>query len=197
MKSTIWLFLLVKCGFATAQSYADSLQKHRENYVSELIQDGPLTSADSASVMFYPANENYLVTCKFVPTIGGEPFEIPTSAGTTKTYTKFGEFRFKLHGKKQTLAVYRSVALLNHPIYRSYLFVPFKDKTNGLETYGGGRYLNLYMQDMDSENIILDFNKAYNPSCAFAEGYSCPIPPSENHLRISIEAGEKNFKGGH
>lgn len=204
MKSINSWLLIVNCGcilclrmsFATAQSYTDSLQKHRENYVHELIKDGPLEAQDSSFVDFYAGNESYLVKCKFVATKGGEPFEIPTSAGTTKTYTKFGEFRFELNGKKQKLAVYRSMALLNHPIYKDYLFIPFKDNTNGADTYGGGRYLDLYMKDM-GEEIILDFNKAYNPYCAFSAGYSCPIPPQENHLKISIEAGERNFKGEH
>lgn len=191
------LLLMVNGIIANAQSYVDSLQRHRENYVHELIKDGPLEPKDSSFVDFYTANESYLVKCKFVATKGGEPFEIPTSAGTTKTYTKFGEFRFKLHGKKQKLAVYRSMALLNHPLYKDYLFIPFKDKTNGADTYGGGRYLDLYMKDMGGDEIILDFNKAYNPYCAFSDGYSCPIPPQENHLKIRVEAGEKNYKGEH
>jgi hypothetical protein len=87
------LLIVANCSIVKAQSYADSLQKHRENYIHELIKDGPLESVDSASVDFYFAKENYLVKCKFVATKGGDPFEIPTSAGTTKTYTKFGEFR--------------------------------------------------------------------------------------------------------
>ncbi|MDP5139347.1 MAG: DUF1684 domain-containing protein [Spirosomaceae bacterium] len=197
MHKLLALLSLFTFGIANAQSYADSLQKHRENYVHELIKDGPLDAADSAMVDFYAANESFKVKCKFVATKSSEPFEIPTSAGTTKTYTKFGEFRFKLNGKKQKLAVYRSSALLNHPLYKNYLFIPFKDKTNGAETYGGGRYLDLYMKDVSGSEIVLDFNKAYNPYCAFSEGYSCPIPPQENHLKISVEAGEKNFRGGH
>lgn len=196
-KVIICLLLIGSCCIANAQSYTDLLQKHRENYVHELIKDGPLDSADSSFVDFYAGNESYLVKCKFVATKGGEPFEIPTSAGTTKTYTKFGEFRFRLDGKKQKLAVYRSMALLNHPLYKNYLFIPFKDKTNGMETYGGGRYLDLFMKDVAGDEIVLDFNKAYNPYCAFSDGYSCPIPPQENHLKVSIEAGEKNFRGGH
>lgn len=195
-KVIICLLLIGNGSIVNAQSYVDSLQLHRENYIHELIKDGPLEAADSSLVDFYPANESYVVKCKFVATKGGEPFEIPTSAGTTKTYTKFGEFKFKLHGKKQKLAVYRSMALLNHPLYKNYLFIPFKDKTNGAETYGAGRYLNLYMKDVAGGEIILDFNKAYNPYCAFSDGYSCPIPPQENHLKVSVEAGEKNFKGG-
>jgi uncharacterized protein (DUF1684 family) len=83
------------------------------------------------------------------------------------------------------------------PKYKNYLFVPFKDMTNGKETYGGGRYLDLETTDIQNDSVILDFNKAYNPYCAYSNGYSCPIPPKENHLAVSIEAGEKTFGKEH
>ena len=65
------------------------------------------------------------------------------------------------------------------------------------ESYGGGRYLDLRMKEIEGDKIYLDFNKAYNPFCAFSAGYSCPIPPKENHLKVAIEAGEKNFVREH
>jgi uncharacterized protein (DUF1684 family) len=81
------------------------------------------------------------------------------------------------------------------PQYKDYLYLPFKDFTNGESTYGGGRYLDFKMSDIqENQTIIIDFNKAYNPYCAYSDGYSCPIPPSENHLQVFIEAGEKNIK---
>ena len=83
------------------------------------------------------------------------------------------------------------------PHYRDYLFIPFKDLTNGKESYGGGRYIDLRMRQLDKDKVILDFNKSYNPYCAFSEEYSCPIPPKENHLTIAIEAGEKNYGKSH
>jgi hypothetical protein len=72
-----------------------------------------------------------------------------------------------------------------------YLFCPFKDLTNGVDTYGAGRYLDFTLSDIN--NPILDFNYAYNPYCAYNAGYSCPIPPYENHLKIAITAGEKKW----
>ena len=81
--------------------------------------------------------------------------------------------------------------------YRNYLFVPFTDATTGKQSYGSGRYLEFYKKDIENNTLQLDFNKAYNPYCAYATGYKCPIPPRENRLSISIKAGEMNFAKSH
>jgi hypothetical protein len=83
------------------------------------------------------------------------------------------------------------------PEYRDYLFLPFKDATSGQETYGGGRYLDLRTGDIQNGQVMLDFNRSYNPYCAFKEGYPCPIPPKNNVLSVSIEAGEKAYSKAH
>ena len=76
--------------------------------------------------------------------------------------------------------------------YEDYLFLPFTDKTNGDSSYGGGRYLDLKLPEGDS--IIIDFNQAYNPYCAYNDKYSCPVPPKSNNLDIEVLAGVKTFK---
>ena len=76
--------------------------------------------------------------------------------------------------------------------YKNYLFLPYTDLTNGFESYGGGRYIDLTIPDCNE--IIIDFNKSYAPSCAYNHSYSCPVPPKENHLNVRIEAGVKNLK---
>jgi uncharacterized protein len=103
---------------------------------------------------------------------------------------------FKIDGKPLKLAVYKSLGLVVST-FENYLFVPFKDLTNGKESYGGGRYVDLQKTDIKDGKIVLDFNKCYNPYCAFAAGYSCPIPPKENYLNLAIEAGEMNFGKAH
>jgi uncharacterized protein (DUF1684 family) len=103
--------------------------------------------------------------------------------------------KFKLNGKDYFLNVYQSDAdvLAKFPEYKDILFVPFKDATNGKETYGGGRYIDIKM--LSSKKVILDFNLAYNPSCAYgSDRYSCPIPPKENFLQVEINAGEKSYR---
>lgn len=182
-----------------AQDFKAEIEKHREEYKAEFLKsaNAPLKQEDFDYLRFYEPNEKFKVKSKFVATKRGKPFELPTSAGKTKTYVKFGELRFQIDKKKYKLAVYQSLGLKIIPQYRDYLFIPFKDLTNGKESYGGGRYLDLRMKQLESDKIYLDFNKAYNPYCAFSEGYSCPIPPKENHLKIAIEAGEKNFGKNH
>ncbi len=77
-----------------------------------------------------------------------------------------------------------------------YLFLPFKDDTNGETTYGGGRYLNLSISTLEEEGCYVDFNKGYNPWCAYRDGFNCPIPPAANHLQFEVKAGERGFGKG-
>lgn len=182
-----------------AQDFKAEIEKHREEYKAEFLKNSssPLKKEDFEYLRFYEPNEKFKVECEFVATKKGKPFDVPTSSGQTATYTKFGELKFEIDGKSYKLAVYQSLRLRNLPQYRDYLFIPFKDLTNGKESYGGGRYLDLRMKEIEGDTIYLDFNKAYNPYCAFSAGYSCPIPPKENQLKVAIEAGEKNFAKEH
>jgi hypothetical protein len=92
------------------------------------------------------------------------------------------------------LSVYQAeISLLEaFPEYKDLLFIPFKDLTNGRESYGGGRYIDI--KNPAGKSAIIDFNLAYNPSCAYgSDKYSCPIPPKENFLQVKIKAGEKTY----
>lgn len=195
MRYFLFIISLFFTPFVKAQTYNKQLAEHRATYVKDLYEHGPLKESEAKYIDFFDADSSYRVKCTFKANKKAtKQFEIPTSAGTTKTYTRFGELHFKLNNKPYRLVVYRSIALQKNPMYKDYLFVPFKDLTNGKETYGGGRYLDLQMGEIGKEGIWLDFNKAYNPYCAFSEGYSCPIPPKENHLTTRIEAGEKCYQ---
>ena len=139
---------------------------------------------------FFPINSEYCIKAKLVKTENAEPFEIPTSSGKTKKYREFGKVYFKIKGKEQELTLYQSLALMDNPEYKDYLFLPFRDATNSKETYGGGRYLDLRIPQ--NNELIIDFNKAYHPLCAYnAFDYNCPIVPEANWLKIPIEAGVK------
>ena len=108
-----------------------------------------------------------------------------TNKGTKKRYVRYGQFRFTLNGKQHVLQLYKS-------ILSDALFIPFEDKTNGKETYSGGRYLDAEIVVPEYEATI-DFNMAYNPSCAYNEKFICALPLEENALDIEIDAGEKKF----
>ncbi len=195
----IVLFFLFTILNSYAQDFKTEIEKHRAEYKADFLKSpqSPLKQEDLAYLRFYEPNEKYKVACTFTATKKGKPFAMATSSGETKTYTKFGELSFEINGTKHKLAVYQSLSLRSVPQYRDYLFIPFKDLTNGKESYGGGRYLDLRMKEIEGDKIYLDFNKAYNPYCAFGAGYSCPIPPKENHLKVAIEAGEKIFAKEH
>jgi uncharacterized protein len=85
------------------------------------------------------------------------------------------------------LSLYQNHELRTTETHKNHLFLPFKDLTNGTESYGDGRYLDLSIPE--GEPLVIDFSKAYNPYCAYSSHYSCPIPPKENRLRIPIRAG--------
>ena len=107
-----------------------------------------------------------------------------TNKGTNKRYLRYGKFRFKLDGQEHAIEIYKSILSDN-------LFIPFKDKTNGKETFEAGRYIDAEI--LVGYKMILDFNMAYSPACVYNDRFICVLPPKENTLEIIIEAGEKNL----
>ena len=112
-----------------------------------------------------------------------EVIEVATSTGDLATYQRWGRFSFEVDGQRAELTIFRD----DHG-----LFLPFVDATSGKETYGMGRYLEPEL--LHSGKVLVDFNFAYNPSCAYNEDWSCPIPPAENRIKVPIRAGERSFK---
>lgn len=137
---------------------------------------------------FFSVDMKYRITAKFSKTLDAQPFELPTSSGKTKMYQEYGKASFKLDGKTFTLTLYQSLDLMKQHKYKDYLFLPFRDNTNGKETYGGGKYMDLKIPPGDT--IMLDFNQSYHPFCAYnAYDYNCPIVPENNKLPVEIRAG--------
>jgi len=146
---------------------------------------------------YYAVDENYRIKAKFVKTQDEKYFLMPTSTGRAAKYIKVGIFTFKIGDKEHSLAAYQSETIQTNKklnqLYGNSLFIPFKDLTNSKETYGAGRYI--YLNIPEKEDALLDFNLAFNPSCAYgSEEFSCPIPPKENFLQAEIKAGEKLFE---
>ena len=163
------------------QSYADSLKS-------------PLTKEDLnhfKGLDFFPINEKYIVEATFVRTKKEKPFGMKTTTSRTPLYKKYGELLFSIEGKEFKLNVYQNIDLIKKPGYDDYLFLPFSVLTCGKESYIGGRYVDVRIQKGTLWTI--DFNKAYNPYCAYNYEYSCPIVPLENDLDIEILAGVKKF----
>lgn len=114
----------------------------------------------------------------------GEHLQLQTSDGQAKPFVRAGRIRFEADGRPITLSVFKDVE-------RGRYFLPFRDGTAGVESYGGGRYLDPRVRP--DGTLVVDFNYAYNPYCAYGEGWSCPIPPAENATPVRIEAGEQAF----
>ena len=158
------------------------------------VNTSPLTKEDAitfSKLNFYPINKKYYVVADFKGTPNEKPFKMLTTTSRLSEYVKYGEAVFTLDGKKHKLDIYQSLSLREKPEYKDYLFLPFTDETSGKESYSGGRYIDLTIPK--GNTIVIDFNKAYNPYCAYNHKYSCPIPPKGNHLSIPVRAGVKRY----
>lgn len=138
---------------------------------------------------FFPIDSTFRVTAKWKTFDNPKMITMPTSSSRMAEYYVYGELSFELKGKPVKLKVYRSKRLMAMPEYADYLFLPFKDLTSGKETYGAGRYIDLRIPEAERKTMIVDFNQAYQPYCAYAKGYSCPVPPAENFIDLQITAG--------
>lgn len=155
----------------------------------------PLLSEDREKfkgLNYYPIDLKYRVPAKFVRTENMQLFKMKTTTTRLPEYVKYGEVLFTIDGQELKLEVYQSPDITKLEGYADYLFIPFTDITNGHETYDVGRYLEFRIPQ--SEDVIIDFNKCYNPYCSYNPNYSCPIPPEPNRLPIAIPVGEKKFK---
>lgn len=144
---------------------------------------------DFKGLNFYPYNEKFVVKATLEKLENQPVFKMPTSGTNKPDYKRYGILHFTIDNKKFQLEVYQNLDLIKMKDYKKHLFLPFIDETSGNETYGAGRYLDIEIPD--GSEIVLDFNKAYHPYCAYTIGYSCPITPDVNFLKTEILAGVK------
>lgn len=202
MKRILLFIFLFQVGFLSAQSDSAALKditafRNELNHQYRTAGLSPLSEKDRAAFSFhdfYPVNLKFRVKATLVKSKDEKEFKMKTSSEKQKDYIKYGELHFSINGKAYKLNVYQSLDLVKQEAYKNYLFVPFTDLTTGETSYGGGRYIDLRIPT--GTTLILDFNKAYNPYCAYSTGYSCPIPPKENFLELKVEAGIK-YNGDH
>ncbi len=195
MKNLFFLALLFFTICANSQT-EESSKQFQDNLNLEYAnkKESPLTDEDFEkfkSLDFYEINLKFIVEAKFVKSENEKVFEMKTSTTRLPKYLKFGELHFKIDNLVYKLNVYQNIDLIKTEGYEDYLFLSFSDFTCGNESYIGGRYIDLRIPK--SNKIIVDFNKAYNPYCAYNHKYSCPIIPLENDLKVSILAGVKKF----
>ena len=187
---SLWLILCLSRAFCQT-SYEDSLHIYIKSYINnhEVVK-----GEERKLLQFYPVNSKYRVIAQFERTQNGQWFEMPTSGRIKKSFRVYGTLSFALDDTLIIMNLYQSQALMGSSEYSDYLFLPFTDATTGIETYESGRYIDLKITDIKNNEVIIDFNKAYNPYCAYVSGvYNCPIPPPANHLPIAVKAGEKIY----
>lgn len=195
--SCVATFLIPPDGRAQISDDCGQVKKFRGKRDKEFRdpKQSPLEPEEVAhfrGLSYFKVNSTYRVRARFVRTPGEKKFGMPTSTGATRIYVKYGELKFNLRGRAYSLGVFQSEALSKTEEYKNYLLIPFTDLTSGKETYGGGRYIDFEIPA--SEHITLDFNLAYNPSCAYSPRFSCPIPPRENRMSVKIKAGERAYR---
>jgi uncharacterized protein (DUF1684 family) len=190
-------FLFLSGGPVSAQVYAcyESIYSFREKYINE---HEVVKGEDRKKLRFFPENTTYCVLARFEKEKEQAWFSIETTGREKKLYRVYGTLYFSIHDTAVTLQVYQSKGLLSVPKYADYLLIAFTDKTTGYTTYENGRYMDATIAEMANGIYRLDFNKAYNPYCAYVSNvYNCPLPPVENDLPMAICAGEKKYEKGH
>jgi uncharacterized protein (DUF1684 family) len=198
MRKIVFLLLLIST-FSCAQKKEPILgETEFQKKMNSEFKDAstsPLKTKDLKKfkgLEFFKFDSAYVVKAILKRTPNEEPFEMKTTTSRLPRYVKYAVLEFELKEESFKLDIFQNLNLMDDPEYVDYLFLPFLDETNGESSYGGGRYIELRIPEGDE--ILIDFNKAYNPYCAYNEKYSCPIVPRQNYLRTKVEAGVKAFK---
>lgn len=201
MRVVLLLFFLSFFGIISAQTQSEIITEIEDYRTSENekfsnAETTILTQEDFqvfTALDFYPIDLKYRVTAKFVRTPNEKPFLMETTTDRLPEYVKYAEAHFEIGGKPLQLDLYKSTNAWGDPEkYGNHLFLPFTDLTSGSGSYAGGRFIDLIIPEGDT--IVIDFNKSYNPYCAYNPKYSCPIPPLENDLEVIVAAGVKDPK---
>ena len=187
---TLIVALLVYGNLSGQQVYVKEMKTFQQQYVAnhEVVK-----GKDKKFFRFFSIDPSYRINALFEKMTDSIGFTMKTSGTITKHYYKYGKVSFSLRDTLLHLYIYQSKDLMQTEKYRDYLFIPFTDLTTGDESYGSGRYLDFTLDSIKNNTLTLEFNKAYNPYCAYATGFRCPIPPKENHLQVAMMAGEKTF----
>jgi len=165
--------------------------RHRRDHFFGDHEDSPLNAeqrAGFAGLDYFSARDDLAMNLALDESAAdvGETVDIATTDGKTKSFLRAGRVRFAVEGKEVTMTVFRDSD-------RGSLFIPFRDASAEEDTYEVGRYLE--PQSRPDGTLDIDFNYAYNPFCAYGEGWSCPVPPEENRIDVRIAAGERAYRG--
>ena len=168
------------------------------NAVFKDASKSPLKNKDLKSFKgldFFPVDSSYIIIASIEKTPDTPFLGMATNTEEKSYYRKFGILTFTLKEKEMQLTLYESLEESENPVFKDYLFLPFTDETSGSDSYGGGRYMDVFKSKINTNGTLeLNFNNTYNPYCAYNDDYSCPLTPRDNHLSMEILAGVKDFK---
>ena len=183
------------CLAAQNLSYVDSLDKYLNDYKKD---HEVVKGKDKEKISFFTVDEKFRVNCRFERKLDMPWFRMESSGPVKRNYRIYGKIYFSINDTSVALNIYQGQDLMFTKEYKDHLFIPFTDLTTGIDTYESGRYIDLKINDITKDHVIIDFNKAYNPYCAYISGkFNCPIPPAENRLIVAILAGEKSYQKSH
>jgi uncharacterized protein (DUF1684 family) len=174
--------------------YAARLRKARKEKDDSFrrVQGSPLSEEQRNtfdSLQYYAPDKAYRLEAQLETLTQRDTVDLPLTDGKADQYLRWGRASFILNKQEYKLTLF-----LKADGKDSTLFIPFTDRTNGRGSYGGGRYLDAAKPAPGDTEILLDFNAAYNPFCAYNAGFACPVPPQDNRLAVEIPAGEKAYK---
>ncbi len=188
----VLIIIVMSIGFGD-QAYEDQVLEEIEERRSFLKNsaESPFRQFDEPYVepQYFEIDPKYRVNARVERLKDRSMVQLADSDGDTAPYTKYAWLHFSLEGQRLKLLVLKPVGYGD----ADYYFCAFADETSAVETYGAGRYLDIEIGK--SDKTVLDFNLAYNPYCAYVDGYTCPLPPRENLLAVAIRAGEKMVEG--
>jgi uncharacterized protein len=176
------------------EEQVQAARSHKDAFLASHMES-PLSLQDRLffqGLEYWPPDPGYRFELELHELEQKEVVSMLDTSGQKRNMWRWGVFRFELAGQACSLHVYKSDPA------KETVFIPFRDKTSGKESYGAGRYIDLDEQEHRTEDgkWVLDFNEAYNPWCAYSEQYACPFVPPENWLRVAIRAGEKEYPLG-
>ena len=182
----------------SSRGYADKINnlRHQKDEAFKYESWSPIAAdarVEFVALAYFAPDERWRAKAQLHRLEHGGVFEMGTSTGEARPQLRFVRLDFATPHGKASLVAYKDASHAHehgHHEDRT-LFLPFRDKTSGASTYGAGRYLDL--REPTGDELVVDFNLAYNPYCAYSESYSCPLPPPENWLEIPVEAGEKSY----
>lgn len=197
------LLLLVSISMASCQSFDDYAKEIVAERIKKdssfLIADKSPLSVEQIEVfnglVYFPIDKKYLLKARLEHLEAGDIIQLKTSTDRLPNYKIYGYVYFTLDEVEHRLTAYQNLDHQKDSVYKDFLFLPFTDNNSTVLTYGGGRYIDFEIPSTDA--FLLDFNKSYNPYCAYNHRWSCVIPPRENSLDIAIDVGEMKYPDVH